>query len=123
MMRAHEFINEDKQGKISKRYQQASRGLHKFSDGDRWNGDYTLYRLGLAVAGTDGKNEPAMDKESWIGKSKLTAPYSQQEVDMLKIAYELAGADYEDLNHGDLRSQEVKSTNTKSPVADWMKKK
>jgi hypothetical protein len=122
-MRAKEFIDESKTGKISNRYQQASRGLHKFSDADRWNADYTLYRLGMAVAGTDGKVVPEMDTESWVGKSKVTAPYSKEEQDMLKIAYKIAGANYEDLNHGDLESQELKSTNTTSPVANWMKKK
>ncbi len=122
-MRAKEFIDESKTGKISKRYQQATRGLNKFSDADRWNADYTLYRLGMAVAGTDGKVVPEMDTESWVGKSKVTAPYSKEEQEMLKIAYKIAGANYQDLNHGDLESQELKSTNKTSPVANWMKKK
>ncbi len=122
-MRANEFISEAKAGKMSKRQQQPTRGLNKFSDGDRWNSDYTLYRLGMAVAGTDGKIVPEMDTESWVGKSKVAAPYSKEDQDMLKIAYKIAGASYEDLNHGDLESQELKSTNTTSPVANWMKKK
>jgi hypothetical protein len=122
-MRAKEFIDESKSGKLTKTQQQPTRGLNKFSDADRWNADYTLYRLGMAVAGTDGKNHPDMDKESWIGKSKITAPYSEKEQDMLKIAYEIAGANYEDINHGDMKSQELDGTNTVSPVANWMKKK
>jgi hypothetical protein len=122
-MRAREFVNENRKGKLSNRQQQPTRGMHKFSDADKWNADYTLYRLGLAVAGTDGTNIPDMDQESWVGKSKVTAPYSKEEQDMLKIAYKVAGAKYQDLNHGDLRSQELKSTNTTSPVANWMKKK
>jgi hypothetical protein len=64
-----------------------------------------------------------MDTESFIGKSKLAAPYSKAEEEMLKIAYKVAGANYQDLNHGDSNSQELKSTNTTSPVANWMKKK
>ena len=122
-MRAKEFIDEGKKGALTSRQQQPTRGLHKFSDADRWNGDYTLYRLGLAVACTDGEIVPEMDTESWIGKSKLAAPYSKAEEDMLKIAYKVAGANYQDLNHGDSNSQELKSTNTTSPVANWMKKK
>jgi hypothetical protein len=122
-MRAKEFIDESKKGTLSSRQQQSTRGMHKFQDGDRWNGDYTLYRLGLAVAGTDGEIVPDMDSESWVGKSKLAAPYSKAEEDMLKIAYKVVGANYQDLNHGDLNSQELKSTNTTSPVANWMKKK
>jgi hypothetical protein len=122
-MRAKEFIDESKKGTLTSRQQQPTRGLHKFSDADRWNGDYTLYRLGLAVAATDGKIIPDMDTESWIGKSKLAAPYSKAEEEMLKIAYKVAGANYQDLNHGDSNSQELTSTNTTSPVANWMKKK
>jgi hypothetical protein len=122
-MRAKEFIDESKSGKLTKTQQQPTRGLNKFSDADRWNADYTLYRLGMAVAGTDGKNYPDMDKESWVGKSKITAPYSEKEQDMLKIAYKIAGANYEDINHGDMKSQELDGTNTVSPVANWMKKK
>jgi hypothetical protein len=122
-MRAREFVNENRKGKLSNRQQQPTRGMHKFSDADRWNSDYTLYRLGLAVAGTDGEIIPDMDTESWVGKSKLAAPYSKAEEEMLKIAYKVAGANYQDLNHGDSNSQELKSTNTTSPVANWMKKK
>ena len=42
---------------------------------------------------------------------------------MLKQAYKLAGADHNDLNHGDINSKELDSTHTVSPVANWMKKK
>jgi hypothetical protein len=40
---------------------------------------------------------------------------------MLKQAYKAAGANYKDLNRGDLESQELDSTSTSSPVADWQK--
>jgi len=116
-MRINEVITEALIGKLSKRQQQPTRGLNKFTDGDRWNGDYTLYRLGLAVASTDGKSIPNTDKESWVGKWKVAAPYSQADQDMLKKAYQAVGANYEDVNHGDMRSQELKSTNKASPVA------
>ena len=54
-MKIRDIVTEEnKKGKISKRQQQPTRGLNKFTDGDRWNSDYTLYRLGLAVASTDG---------------------------------------------------------------------
>lgn len=116
-MKISEVITEASVGKLSKRQQQPTRGLNKFTDGDHWNSDYTLYRLGLAVAATDGKTVPDTDKESWVGKWKVTAPYSQLDQDMLKQAYKAVGADYEDVNNGDMRSQELKSTNKSSPVA------
>ena len=121
-MKINEVIAESV-GKLSKRQQQPTRGLNKFTDGDRWNGDYTLYRLGLAVASTDGKSVPDTDKESWVGKWKVAAPYSQVDQDMLEKAYQAVGANYEDVNNGDMRSQELESTNKASPVAVKKKNK
>jgi hypothetical protein len=122
-MKINEVIVEASVGKLSKRQQQSTRGLNKFTDGDRWNSDYTLYRLGLAVAATDGKTVPDTDKESWVGKWKVAAPYSQVDQDMLEKAYQAVGAKYEDINHGDMRSQELEGTNKASPVAAQKKNK
>ena len=122
-MKINEVITEATVGKLSKRQQQATSGLNKFTDGDRWNGDYTLYRLGLAVARTDGKTVPDTDKESWVGKWKVAAPYTQADQDMLEKAYQAVGAKYQDLNHGDMRSQELESTHKASPVAARKKNK
>jgi hypothetical protein len=122
-MKINEVITEATVGKITKRQQQATRGLNKFTDGDHWNSDYTLYRLGLAVASTDGKTDPDTDKESWVGRWKVTAPYSQADQDMLKKAYKAVGADYEDVNNGDMRSQELEGTGKQSPVAPKKKNK
>ena len=122
-MKINEVITEATVGKLTKRQQQSTRGLNKFTDGDRWNGDYTLYRLGLAVASTDGKTVPDTDKESWVGKWKVAAPYSQADQDMLEKAYQAVGAKYEDVNHGDMRSQELEGTHKASPVAPKKKNK
>ena len=122
-MKIKDIITEESVGKLTKRQQQPTRGLNKFTDGDHWNSDYTLYRLGLAVASTDGKTVPDTDKESWVGKWKVTAPYSQADQDMLKKAYQAVGAHYEDVNKGDMRSQELESTGKQSPVAARKKNK
>jgi hypothetical protein len=122
-MKINEVITEATVGKLTKRQQQPTRGLNKFTDGDHWNSDYTLYRLGLAVASTDGKSVPDTDKESWVGKWKVTAPYSEADQEMLKRAYEAVGAHYEDVNKGDMRSQELKSTGKQSPVPQKKKNK
>lgn len=121
-MKINEIINET-MGHLKDRQRLPTRGLNKFSDGKKWNGDYTLYRLGLAVASTDGKSMPDVDEESWIGKWKVAAPYSNEEQDMLNLAYKAVGANVQDINHGDLRSQELKSTNKVSPVAGKKKNK
>jgi hypothetical protein len=75
------------------------------------------------VASTDGKTVPDTDKESWVGKWKLAAPYTKVDQDMLERAYEAVGAKHEDLNHGDMRSQELEGTNKSSPVAPKKKNK
>lgn len=122
-MRAKEFITEVSQSKITKRQVQATKGLNTYSDGERWNGDYVSYRLGMAVACTDGTNDPEMDAKSWIGKSKSTHPYTPEEQEMLKKAYKAVGATYQDVNKGDMRSLELETTNKVSPVAKIKKNK
>lgn len=119
-MRASEFIshqlNEIADAKISKRLQAATRGLNVFSDGERWNSDYTLSRLGQAVACTDGTNVPDIDAKSWVGKNKTTHPYTKEEQAMLKKAYQAIGAAYQDLNGGDMDSEEHPDVYRVSPV-------
>lgn len=121
-MRAREFIIEATAGNISKRQQQPSRGIHKFSDAEHWNGDYKMYRMGLALACTDGNSMPDVDFESFVGRWKMAYPYSEVEAEMLKRAYEATKTQYVDLNNGDMDSQELDNTNTVSPVSNWNKK-
>lgn len=122
-MRAKDFVIEANSGKISKRQQEPTRGVHKFTDAERWNGDYKFYRMGLALACTDGEFMPETDFESFVGRWKMAYPYSQVEVDMLKRAYEATKTAFVDLNKGDLMSKELPDTNVQSPVSNWMKKK
>jgi hypothetical protein len=71
----------------------------------------------MAVAMADGSGAPIdMDGKSWAGKKRTASPYTEVEQAMLKQAYKAAGADYEDLNHGDLDSEEHPAVNTTSPV-------
>jgi len=114
-MRANEFITEDK--KPPKRYQEATRGLHKFGiDGDRY---YELYRVMLAAASSNGVDEipDHVDPESWAAQGAFAIPLTQEEENMLKKAYKKIGSKYKDLNHGDNRSMELKMVNKTSPVA------
>lgn len=116
-MRAQEFINEGTEAKLSKRKRFATRGLNLVSDGDHWNSDYTLNRVMMAVASTDGTFVPEMDDLSWTGKWKTAQPYTEEEQAMLKMAYKAAGAAWRDLNKGDMRSQEhPNGINAQSPV-------
>ena len=118
-MKVNEIITEAKikQAEMTKRQNQSTRGVHTFGDAERANSDYVQFRVGMAAASTDGKTKPDIDAKSWIGKRKAAFPYTKEEVDILKMAYQAAGADYEDLNHGDLHSEELDSINKVSPVA------
>lgn len=118
-MKVYEIISETKikQGKMTKRQNQATRGVHLFGDAERANSDYTMFRVGMAAASTDGKKKPDIDAKSWIGKKRAAFPYTQEEADMLKIAYQVAGAVHDDLNHGNMNSEELKTTYKTSPVA------
>lgn len=115
-MRAKEFIAEKKQGKILKRHKEPSRGLLTYGDAEKMNADYVGFKLGQAMAGSDGKNSPDIDAKSWYGKKKTIHPYTQVEQDMFKQAAKQVGASYTDLNKGNLDSCELDSTNSTSPV-------
>jgi hypothetical protein len=114
-MRASEFISESKVGKISNRQQYATRGLNIFSKKiDSYDRQYDLNRLMMAVASSDGINTIDMPAESWVGKHNTAHPYTKEEQDMLKLAYEAAGLEYIDVNNGDMDSEELSDTNIKS---------
>lgn len=122
-MRAREFISEVRQAKMTKRQKQSTRGVHLFKDAEKANSDYTMYRLSMALAMSNGRDPIDIDPKSWIGKTKAAFPYTQEEVDMLKQSYKAVGASYQDLNHGDIDSEELKTINRISPVAKPKKNK
>lgn len=116
-MRASEFINESyKAGKISKRQRYATKGLHKFRDPDGYDRTYEMNRIGMALACTDGDILPDVDQESWSGRFNTAHPYTEVEQKMLEKAYKAMGSSYQDLNKGDMGSDELSSTNSVSPV-------
>ena len=115
-MRAREFIPEAKNAKLSDRKRFPTRGLNLYSDGDHWNSDYTMHRVMMALASTDGTFVPDLNPLSWVGKHKTAHPYTKEEQDMLKMAYKAAGADYHDLNNGDMNSDEMPDTDKVSPI-------
>ena len=116
-MRASEFLTEQHNGEISKRQRFATVGLNTFGDAERMNGDYVAYRVMMAAAMADGTDKPIdIDAKSWHGKRKTAHPYTQAEQNMLKQAFKAVGASWQDLNHGDLKSDEPPGGNTKSPI-------
>ena len=115
-MRAQEFLVEKRTGKIGNRRQAGTRGLTKFRDIGGYDRTYELNRVMMAAASTDGTFVPDIDGESWAGRYDIAAPYTPEEHDMLKMAYKAIGSEFQDLNKGDLRSQEIPSTSTVSPI-------
>jgi hypothetical protein len=117
-MRAKEFIREAKtRGQITKRQDYASVGMDLFRDPDGYDRTYELNRMMMAAACADGSGKPIdIDSESWVGKDNLAQPYTKLEQDMMKQAAKAIGTNLKDLNKGDLRSQELPSTNKSSPV-------
>jgi hypothetical protein len=122
-MRAHEFIFEVKAGKISKRAQQSSRGINTYGDQEKTNGDYVGFKLGQAMAMSDGGSGALdIDAKSWYGKKKTVHPYSEIEQKMFNQGAKAVGASSQDMNSGDMKSKELDSTNNTSPVNNWNKK-
>lgn len=107
---------EDRAGKISTRNQNATVGLNRFRDAEFADRTYELNRIMMAVASTDGTFVPELDGESWAGRNNIAAPYTPEEQNMLKMAYKAIGSHHDDLNNGDLHSQEHPAVNVTSPV-------
>jgi len=116
-MRAQEFLIEKRTGKIGNRRQVGTRGLSKFRDPAGFDRIYELNRVMMAIATADGTNATLdLDTESWAGRYNTAHPYTDEEANMLKQALRATGSEHLDLNHGDNRSQELKSTYVDSPI-------
>ncbi len=116
-MKVYDVISEAASAKITKRQSQSSRGISTYSDAEKANSDYVAFKLGQAMAATDGKTAPEIDAKSWFGKKKTVHPYTEVENEMFKLAAKAVGANYDDVNHGDMQSRELDTTNKVSPVA------
>jgi hypothetical protein len=116
-MKVYDIITEVKQPKPTKRQSQSSKGMNIYGDKEKADSTYVAFKLGQAMACTDGKSKPEIDGKSWFGKKKTVHPYTKEEQDMFVQAANAVGADYTDLNHGDMQSRELDNTNKTSPVA------
>ena len=116
-MKVYEIITEVKQPKPTKRQTQSTRGLNIYGDKEKASGDYVAFKLGQAMAATDGSYVPEIDGKSWHGKKKTIHPYTEVEQQMFEKAAKAVGADYQDLNKGNMKSMELATTNKVSPVA------
>lgn len=87
-MRAYEFINEGKKGKVPKRHREAQPGGYKFMD-DATDRTYHLNQIMKAAAMSDGSSTKAlkMNDESFAGKNNVAYPYSELEHTMMQQAF------------------------------------
>lgn len=87
-MRAWEFINEGKKGKVPKRHYEAQPGGYKFMD-DATDRTYHLNQIMKAAAMSDGSSTKAlkMNDESFAGKNNVAYPYSDLEHTMMQQAF------------------------------------
>lgn len=117
-MRAHEFIIEGKEGKLSKRAEKASPGTHRVRDDGGYDRTYHLNRLAMAMASADGKDKKAvpMDSSSFVEKYNTIHPYTEAEHNMLHQAMKTIPTEHQDVVPFK-KSIELDSTNKVSPVA------
>lgn len=87
-MRAFEFINEGKKGKVPARHYHAQPGGYTFRDNgtDR---TYHLNQVMKAVAMSDGSSTKPLDMydESFAGKNNMAYPYTELEHTMMQQAF------------------------------------
>ena len=114
-MRAHEFITEDKEGKIHKDHGHASLGVYRARDVGGYDRVYHMNRLWMAMAMADGKSQDAvdMDASSFAEKYNTVHPYTEEEYNMFMAAKKTVPTDSKEIVPYS-KSKEPTDTNTKS---------
>ena len=116
-MRAEEFLNESKKGKMHDHHAAAIQGAYKFRD-DGTDRIYHLNQIMKATAMADGKSTKAldMDDESFAGRNNMAYPYTKEEHIMMQQAFNtVSPSDVTSLVR-DHRSTEPEDTNKTSTV-------
>lgn len=121
-MRAWEFVVEARDRivrtgiRMPRHAHDAAPGVHRVAGtADR---HYDLNRIMMTLAGSDGKHCEHVPTQSWAGKNNLAAPYTRVEADMLRHAYRLNDADWDDVlkPNRENRSRETDDTGKRSPL-------
>ena len=120
-MRAYEFILESTpEGKIPKTQKAAMGKVDKSRDVGGFDRTNHAYRMGMAMAMSDGKSKKAvdMDSASWIEKYNTIHPYTKEEHNMVHSAMNTIPTDHKSVSN-DHKSKETDHTHTISPVSNW----
>jgi hypothetical protein len=118
-MRANEFISESHNGRGKLHPEQIATMPRAHSFAGTTDRAYDLNRAMMAVACSDGKSFPhhGSDSESWVGKSNMANPFTEEEHNMLHHAYKSIGIDINDtVNHP---NKEPDGIHKVSPVAGF----
>lgn len=126
-MRAWEFINEGikRAGPITKNHKRPNKEQEAvMPSAFRMAGTndklIELGRIMRAVAASDGKTVPKVP-DNWVGLNDTAHPYTKEEADMMRKAFEAIGIEWEDAlkPNPDNKSVEPDSVNNKSPVSSF----
>jgi hypothetical protein len=118
-MRANEFITEGGVHSIHNDHAGAIKNITTFPNQNMNAGNqYLNYRMGIALAGAP---EYPTKAASYIAGDPLLAPYTEEEMQMIKYAAMQVG-DNSRKTHSSKRSEEMPDVNKVSPVAKWNKK-
>jgi hypothetical protein len=116
-MTLNELFEGMKVKKLSKTYRTSSTGMDAYVTG---SDPYFKYRVGVAAAGSPDF-EQEFDSDGPTSAHMIVNPYSSADEDIMNAAIKKVGVTkFKVTSRG---SQELESTNTVSPVADWRKNK
>ena len=116
-MRAKEFIEEGKgKGKLRRGFKQASPNAVAYSHLDNNNHPYLAYRFGIALAVSPQED---MAAKGPIGSEFTIVDYSDGDEQIRRGAEKILGVKSRTLTGKG--SEELDSTETVSPVANWQK--
>ena len=125
-MRAHEFIFEEKTGKMEKSSSKASTGTESVRDPEGLDRINHLNRLAMAMAMADGKSDTKikMDPYSWAARSNTIHPYTELEHRMVKQAMKVVPTANKHLvsDHHSRESDEIHHTSPVSSFKGYKKK-
>lgn len=94
-MRAEEFINEGRPGKMHKDTIAVQQGVSKSRDPGGYDRVYHQNRFMMAAALSDGSGKPVdMDDSSWVEKYNTMHPYTELEHKMIKSAAKTIPTDF-----------------------------
>jgi hypothetical protein len=115
-MRAQEFINEAKEGKLPKHAERAMPTTLQMRDVGGYDRTYHLNRIMMAAACADGSNNKIdVDRSSWTEKYNTAHPYTELEAKMMKQALKTIPSEHHSVI-SDHKSREMHDTHKASPV-------